>query len=641
MTDSALADVGEERRGAKETREAQLRSTIGDLIAQDAVSEALQSARTLLEIAPGRRTHRFLREAVTTLDAGRTSLRPLKVALLASFSIEFLHDALCALAFAAGFKLDLYQPPFATFRQEILAEASGLYAARPDVVVLAVEAEDWTPLPFAGFFSALAGGFDAEVARFRDELAQLIASFRSRSSAPLLMHNLSLPAWRKLGAVDAKHETGQTAVLQRMNDAIAALARQNAGIHMVDYAGLVNRHGALNWYDERMKHYAGAPIAGPMQTYLAEEYVRFLRALTGGTKKCLVLDLDNTLWGGVVGEDGVDGIQLGPTYPGSAFLEFQRHLLDLQQRGVILAIASKNNPGDVDEVFASHRAMVLRKEHFSALEIGWEPKSVALQRIAQTLSIGLEHVAFADDNPAECEEVRRALPQVHVIALPTQPERYGHALERAGLFDTLSLSEEDRRRGELYRQRAEALALRSRTGTVEDYYRDLAMELAVVPIGTANLPRASQLTQKTNQFNVTTRRYSEAELALRLSDPAWVGLTVAVRDRFGDHGIVGVALAREIGGTLEIDSFLLSCRVIGRTVETAMLAQLCDEAAARGIGRLRGVIIATEKNAPARDVFERHGFTLEGGEENGETRWRLDLISNRVAWPEWFSRSAG
>src|SRR5437764_469828 len=483
MTDSVLAEAGAKYGVAKETQEARLRRTIGDLIAQDAVSEAMQSARTLLEVAPGRRTHHFLREAVAALDTGRTALRPLKVALLASFSIEFLHDALCALGFAAGFKLELYQPPFATFRQDLLGEDSGLYALQPDVVVLAVEAEDWTPVPFDGYFAALADGFEADVAQFRGELMQLLTAFRSRSTAPILIHNLALPAWRKLGAIDAKHEVGQTTVLQQMNDAIATLARESAGVHVVDYAGLVNRYGALNWYDERMKLYARAPIAGPMQAHLAEEYVKCFRALTGGTKKCLVLDLDNTLWGGIVGEDGLDGIRLGSTYPGNAFLRFQHQLLDLQQRGVILAIASKNNPGDVEEVFASHRSMVLRKEHFSALEIGWGTKSDGLRRIAQTLSIGLEHIVFADDNPAECEEVRRALPEVHVIALPPQPERYVRVLEQEGLFDALVLSDEDRRRGELYRHRADALALRNQTGTLEDYYRDLAMELTVAPIG--------------------------------------------------------------------------------------------------------------------------------------------------------------
>ena len=381
---------------------------------------------------------------------------------------------------------------------------------------------------------------------------------------------------------------GKVSLISCMNDALAAAARRVADVHVVDYAALVNRHGALNWYDERMRLYARAPIAGAMQGHLADEYVKFIRALAGGAKKCLVLDLDNTLWGGIVGEDGVDAIRLGATYPGSAFVQFQRLVQDLARRGVILALASKNNPADVDEVFARHPSMVLRKDDFAAMEIGWNPKSESLRRIAARLAIGLEHMVFVDDNPVECEEVRRALPQVHVIALPAQPERYVRALQREGLFDTAAISDEDRRRGELYRQRAEAESARASAGSLEGFYRDLAMEISVAPIARPSLPRAAQLTQKTNQFNVTTRRYTETEIGERLRDPSWVGFTVAVKDRFGDNGIVGVALARVEGRTLAIDTLLMSCRIIGRTVETAMLAHLCDEAISRGLTSTQG-----------------------------------------------------
>ena len=614
-----------------------LRQAVVDRLASGDGYAAMQAVRSLLEIAPGRRTHRFLRDTVASTDADGAGLERLKVVLLASFSIEFLQDALVAVALGAGFKLELYQPAFATFRQEILDPGSRLYAEAADVVILAVEAEDWSTAPFDDYF-ALADA-DAAVERFRGEIGQLIDAFRSCSRAPLLVHNLALPASRKLGLFDAKSAQGQSLLLQRMNDALAGAARQAVDAHIVDYAALVNRHGALNWYDERMRLYAGAPIAGAMQIHLAHEYVKCLRALTGNAKKCLVIDLDNTLWGGVVGEDGIDGIRLGATYPGNAFVKFQRHVLDLRQRGVILAIASKNNPADVDEVFERHRAMVLRREDFAALEIGWSPKSESLRRIAQRLSIGLEHIVFVDDNPAECEEVRRALPQVCVIALPAQPERYVEALQREGLFDTLSVSAEDRRRGDLYRQRAQAEGLREHVGSIEDYYRDLAMQIEVAPIRGATLPRAAQLTQKTNQFNVTTRRYSEAEIAQSLTDPGRIGFTVAVRDRFGDNGVVGVVLASEAQGSLEIDALLMSCRVIGRTVETAMLAQLCDEAQARRLSIVRGRIVITAKNAPARDLFERHGFVREH-EDARESSWRLDLAGHRVEWPAWFERQA-
>jgi len=407
-------------------------------------------------------------------------------------------------------------------------------------------------------------------------------------------------------------------------------------VHMVDYAALVSQFGVKNWYDSRMRLYAKAPIANGMLGNLALEYMKYFRALGGLTKKCLVLDLDNTLWGGVVGEDGVEGIQLGANYPGSAFVEFQRVVLDLYRRGVILAIASKNNPADVDAVFNNHKFMLLRKEYFAELQIHWEPKSESLKRIAKQLSIGLEHMVFADDNPAECEQVRRELPMLSVIHLPSRPELYADALSAEGLFDTLALSDEDRRRGQLYQQRAQAQTMLSASGNLEDYYRDLAMELTIARVDQTSLARAAQLTQKTNQFNLTTIRYSEAELAKRMADPDWIAITVSVRDRFGDNGIVGVMMARADADGLDIDTFLLSCRVIGRAVESAMLAHLCDAAQARGLTKLYGKVIPTDKNVPSRDLFDKHGFSKQSEDVHGITSWALDLTCNPVRLPDWF-----
>jgi FkbH-like protein len=368
--------------------------------------------------------------------------------------------------------------------------------------------------------------------------------------------------------------------------------------------------------------------------------MKYFRALRGLTKKCLVVDLDNTLWGGVIGEDGIEGIQLGANYPGSAFVEFQRAVLDLYRRGVILAIASKNNPADVDAVFAGHRFMLLRKEHFAATEIHWEPKSDSLRRIAQELNIGLDHMVFADDNPAECEQVRRELPAVTVIHLPSRPEQYVDALTAEGLFDSITLSAEDRRRGELYQQRAQAESMRSASGNIEDYYRDLDMELQIASVAPASLTRAAELTRKTSQFNLTTIRYSEAEVAQRLDAPDWLAITVGVRDRFGDNGIVGVMMAQALEDRLDIDTLLLSCRVIGRTVETAMLAFLCDAAQQRGLGRLTGRLVPTAKNVPVRDLLERHGFSKLSEDEAGVSLWELDLTRSPVVRPPWFRLSA-
>jgi FkbH-like protein len=589
---------------------------------------AVQCARQLLAEEPGARTNRFLRKAVDAAEY-RLPLRPFKVALLSSYSIEFVHDALIAHGFASGFRVEIYQPAFGAFRQELLDPRSGLYAANADAVILAVERDAWLSRADA------AGTAPEDVAgKLTDQLRALVGAFRARSSAALLVHNFALPAWPEGGIADpAASESNLVAML---NQRLHGCAREERNLHVVDYAALVNRFGALRWYDDRMRLYARAPIAQEMLGVLAAEYVRFFRALAGLSKKCLVLDLDNTLWGGVIGEDGLSGIRLGPDYPGSAFVEFQRQILALRDRGVILAIASKNNPSDVNEVFARHSFMLLKPEHFSAMQIGWQPKSESIRNIAGHLNIGVDQLVFADDSAFECEHVREVLPMVPVIQLPPEPERYVGVLMRDGWFDGLTISDEDRRRGDLYRQRDEAESLRSASGTVEDFYRELEMTLQIEPVTEASLARAAQLTQKTNQFNTTTRRYADAEVARRVADPEWIVRTVRVRDRFGDNGIVGLMMAQVNGTTLEIDTFLLSCRVIGRTVETAMLAFLCDEARQRDLERLTGTVVPTEKNVPVRDLFERHGFDRAAAGEGEATQWTRNIRSGAVAWPDWF-----
>lgn len=611
-----------------------LRVAVATALATGDTPLAVQGARDLLLAAPSTRSARCVRTSLDVHRARHPTLRPMRVALLSSFSIEFVHDHLIAWGLASGLAIDIYQPGFGTFRQEILDPESALYRHSPDVVVVAVEGEDWIPPAYREFFRSAMAPSDI-VNGWREEVATLLGTLRKHSTAAALVHNFAPPPYAAMGAADATGANGQRALIQRLNDALTSVAGELAGVHIVDYAALVSRHGALNWYDARLRHYARAPIAGAMQPHLAAEYLRFLRALRGLAKKCLVVDLDNTLWGGIVGEDGPLGVALGATYPGSAFVEFQQHLLDLHARGVILAIASKNNAADVDEIFATNKAMVLAQSHFAAMEIHWRSKSESLQSIATRLNIGLEHVVFADDNPAECEDVRRNLPAVTVVSLPRQPERYADALRAEGLFDTLTLSDEDRRRGELYRQRSQAEGLRRGSGSVEDYYRDLQMELTLAPVDRNTLRRATQLTQKTNQFNVTTRRCNDAEILRRLADPVWLVTAVAMRDRFGDNGIVGLLMAEHKGDALEIETLLLSCRVIGRTVETAMLAHVCARARLAGAEFVAGVVIPTPKNEPVRDVFARHAFTKVAEGSDGATSWRLDLRQGDVVWPQW------
>lgn len=600
---------------------------------------AMQLGSTVLGEDPGLSQISFISRELEKIPRGKLGLKPLKVALLSSFSIEFIKKPLEVLCFLSGIEAEIYLSGFGQFQQEIRNAESGLYAFSPDIVILSVEGPDWLPEIYRDYLDGIAAGFDGILSRFSEEFQSLIKSFREGSKASLLVNNFAPPIWRQLGILDGQAGTGQGQLVHRINESLASICQQTPGVFLVDYAGVVGRVGAEQWYDERMNHYAKAPIAMAMLPRLAGEYVKYFRGLTGQTKKCLVLDLDNTLWGGVLGEDGADGIQLSSVYPGSAYVAFQREILNLHKRGVLLALASKNNAADVEEVFANHSSMLLKKEHFASLQIHWGQKVESLREIAQQLNISLEHMVFVDDNPAECAEMIRALPMVKTIQLPKQPELFIRALLEDGVFDSLNFSLEDRRRGELYRQREQAEQLRGTSGSLEDFYRSLEMEISFAPVDKSTLARSAQLTQKTNQFNITTIRFSESEIAERCNDPEWLLATVNVRDRFGDNGIVGLVMAHFGSDRLEIETFLLSCRVIGRGVETSMLAYLCRQAMNRSIHLVYGRIIPTAKNVPVRELFSGHSFQKTSEKETGETVWTLDLNKDLVAWPDWIKVS--
>jgi FkbH-like protein len=350
--------------------------------------------------------------------------------------------------------------------------------------------------------------------------------------------------------------------------------------------------------------------------------------------KALVVDLDNTLWGGVIGADGMAGIQLGPEYPGAAYQEMQRALLDLHHRGILLAVCSKNNHDDAMEAIERHPGMLLKSSHFAAIRINWADKAQNLREIAAELKIGVDALAFLDDNPIECQLVRAELPDVFVIDMPREPMELARAVRVCPVFERLSISAEDQQRGAYYQSQREREQAEQSISSREDFYRSLQQEAEISPLTTATLARVAQLTNKTNQFNLTTRRYNEQQITAMVANPGWNCFSIRVKDRFGDNGLVGVAIMHTQDAICEIDTFLLSCRVIGRTVETAFLSFLAHRAQAQGARQVQGWFLPTGKNAPARDFYSSHGFTVV--KRNGEaTLWRLDLSHEVPQCPQW------
>lgn len=565
---------------------------------------------------------------------GNFNLLPCRVAILRSFTVEPVAPLLQAAAFIAGFDLTIHIGDFNSYAQEILDPESGLYEFKPDAVVLAVQTRDIAPDLWSDYSGLSESQRVAAVNRVVHQFADLIRVFRANSEAHLIIHTLEEPVVFGQGLLDSQTLDGQSETIRHLNKELRKLARTQPGVYILDYDSLVARHGRCAWHDERKWLAVRMPVTSSHLIDLAEEWIRILHPLTGKVAKALVVDLDNTLWGGVIGEDGMDGIQIGPEYPGASYQELQRVMRDFYHRGILLAVCSKNNLDDALEVFDKHPGMILGRRHFASMRINWQDKVQNLREIASELNIGLDALAFLDDNPVEREQIRAALPEVAVLEIPPDPFGYASALRTCPLFERLVLSEEDKQRGGYYVAQRERLELETACASKEGFLRSLQQEVEIAAVDSATLARVAQLTQKTNQFNLTTRRYSEQEVAEMVSRRMRNVFSVRVRDRFGDNGLVGVAITFDQGNVREIESFLLSCRVIGRSVETAVLSYIAQDARNRGLAQILGRFLPTKKNAPARDFYTQHGFSLDRTDTEGSL-WTLQLSNGIPACPEW------
>ena len=542
-------------------------------------------------------------KAARTIDAGEVEgLRPLRIAVLATFTAEFLRPYLTVEGAARGFAFTTWFGPWGQIEEQVLDAASALYAGQPDAVVILARLEDLAPAA-------------------AERLGGAIAGLRERTSKPVFVANFVEPLHRAAGLA------GDAVEQSRANEALAEACRAHADVHVLDLARTALEHGLNAWTDPKLFALARIPFSVTAQIAVAKRLARTIRAAFTPSAKVLALDLDNTLWGGVLGEDGLGGIALGDEYPGSVFKAWQKYLRALKDRGVLLAIASKNNEADVMELFAKHRDMVLRREDFAAVRINWQEKSVQLGELATELNLGLDAFVFLDDSAFEREEVRQHLPTVRVIDFPSSPLGLIATVEDSELFDRLALSAEDRQRADIYRQQTVRVAAEKTASSSGEFLQSLQLTATIGAVDGETLPRVAQLLAKTNQFNLTTRRHSAAEIAAMIEGGA-VALWLRLADRFGDHGLTGVAIAVGDGAEWRVDTFLLSCRVIGRGAEMALLAQLENAVRARGAGALTGEYLATAKNGLVADFYPKQDFL-----PCGEGRWRLDLSTHQIAPP--------
>ena len=534
-------------------------------------------------------------------EAGRApSGRPVRLAVLSTHTSALFAALLPAAGLSVGLDLTVYQAPYGQLEQELLAPDSELRRFRPDYVLLSGVAEDLLPGRDAG------ADPDALVEAAVQRWTGLWDAVRALP-ARVLQHTFVPPTDDVYGNGAARFRHSFAAVVERVDAALFERGGDGRAL-FVDCAQLAADFGRRAWRDPRYWLAVRQAVSLDALPALARTAAAVICADQGLTRRCVVVDLDNTLWGGVLGEEGAGGVALGHGAVGEAFTLFQEYLLALKRRGLVLAVASKNDQALVDAAFYEVPGMRLRREDFAAVVADWRPKSEQLRDISRRIGLGLASLLFVDDNPAECAQVSAALPEVDVLCLPPRPADYVRALARRPTLQVADLTEADRRRSASYAALGEAERLREGGASLDDFLHGLEMRARVRPVDSSTLARAAQMIGKTNQFNLTTRRRTAEELAVLVESPEWICLTLALADRFTDHGVVGLALARIDGSAADLDTVLLSCRVIGRTAERHLLAEVARRAAAAGCTRLVGRYIPTDRNDLVRECYPGLGF---------------------------------
>jgi FkbH-like protein len=592
-----------------------------------AAAEAAEPGRALAALARHALDENQLRrlaaayESAVARGASLGPLVPFTLAVLGNATLEPLVPALVASAVRHGVALRCIEADFAQTVQEALSSDSAVNRARPDAVLLALDHRG-VPLSAPLGDAAAAAAAVADAVRFVDAVRD---SLRRNGGALSIVQTIASPAEPRFGSLDRSVPGTARHLTEAFNAALAAAVAASEDV-LFDVAALAETVGLGAWHSPKQWNVAKLSFDARFLPLYADHVARIIAALRGKSRRCLILDLDDTVWGGVIGDDGLEGIVLGQgDATGEAFLEMQRAALALRERGVVLAVSSKNDDSVARSAFANHPDMLLREDHIAVFQANWNDKATNIAAIARDLSLGLDAMVFVDDNPVERNLIREMLPEVAVPELPEDPALYARTLAAAGYFEATAFSDEDRKRGDFYRDNARRVALQAQVGDLDAYLASLAMTITFQPFDPTGRVRITQLVNKSNQFNLTTRRYTEAEIAAFECDPSLLTLQVRLADIFGDNGMIGVMICRPRGiDAWEIDTWLMSCRVLGRGVETMVLRELIAQARTRSVRRLIGVYVPTARNGMVRDHYPKLGFAALGEDSSGTTTWELD-----------------
>src|SRR5579859_1388203 len=566
-----------------------------------------------------------LAKAIDKARAEGKSLDPLvpfKLAVLSNSTIDMIVPALVASAARCGVALEVIQPSYDQVAQEALTPDSKVNSSKPDAVLLAL---DYRALPLKLSLGD-PDGSSATVQGAFGYLQALRNGIKANSNAVCIFQTFAAPVESLFGSLDRALPGTLRSLIDGINRELAEYVLGSGDV-LLDVAGLAETVGLANWHDTQLWNMGKFSFSDELIPLYADHVARKVAAIRGKSGKVLVLDLDNTVWGGVIGDDGLEGIKIAQgDATGEAHLAVQRLALDLRARGIVLAVSSKNTDEVARTPFERHPEMLMKLDHIAVFQANWNDKATNIQAIAEELSLGLDAMVFLDDNPVERGLIRRLLPQVAVPELPEEPAFYARTLTAAGYFEAITFAAEDLKRAGFYQDNARRLNLQKQVGGVDAYLASLDMTITFQPFDATGRARIVQLINKSNQYNLTTRRYTDPEVLEAENDPEVFTLQVRLADTFGDNGMISVVICRALdAATWEVDAWLMSCRVLGRRVEHMVLREILDHARAAGVRTLRGTYIPTERNKLVVDHYAKLGFQKTGEGPDGTTHWELSV----------------
>jgi FkbH-like protein len=595
---------------------------------REATGEVGREVRALASFALDENKLSRLANAIAAVRDRPDALRPLtpfRLGIVSNATSHFMAPALIATAARYGIVLECVESNYGQVMQEALSADSAVNRSRPDAVLVALDYRGLALDAPIGDTGAVEGVME----RALGELRTVRDALRRNSGASCIFQTVARPVELSFGSLDLALAGTRRHMIDLFNRRLSADLAGKEDL-LLDVAGLAETVGLSAWHDPALWNIGKIPFANTYLPIYADLTCRLIAAVRGKSRRCLILDLDNTLWGGIIGDDGLEGIVLGQGDPqGEAFLGVQSAALALRERGIVLAVSSKNSDEIARLPFRRHPEMLLRENHVAVFQANWNDKASNIRAIADELSLGLESLVFLDDNPAERRLVRDRLPEVAVPELPEDPALYVRTLLAAGYFEAHVYSPEDQKRADFYQDNARRVALQRATGDLDAYLETLGMTITFQPFDEIGRARIAQLINKSNQFNLTTRRYSEAQVREMQSDPNCFTLQVRLVDTFGDNGMICVIICRREADDWLVDTWLMSCRVLGRQVEQAVLQELVRHARGLGITRIVGTYRPTERNRLVEDHYAKLGFTECGSPTEGSTSWSLNVVTHK------------